>query len=102
DQVEADDVNELQSAISATQAELDRYKRDAPQGDMKQADYDTNFDGKVDRAEVADSAESVAWRNIDGKPTTYPPSAHTHTIANVTGLQAELNAKETPAGAQSK
>jgi len=33
---------------------------------------------------------------------TFAPSGHTHTIANITGLQTDLNAKETPAGAQSK
>jgi hypothetical protein len=37
---------------------------------------------------------SVAWGDITDKPTTFAPSAHTHTIANVTGLQSALNGKE--------
>ena len=39
----------------------------------------------------AASASSVAWGNVTGKPSTYAPSSHTHTIANVTNLQSELN-----------
>lgn len=35
----------------------------------------------------------VTWSGITGKPTTFPPSAHTHTISNVTGLQTALNNK---------
>jgi len=30
---------------------------------------------------------SVAWGDVTGKPSTFPPSAHTHVIADVTGLQ---------------
>ena len=37
---------------------------------------------------------SVAWGDITGKPATFAPSAHTHTIANVTDLQTALNGKE--------
>lgn len=35
----------------------------------------------------------LAWGNITGKPSTFPPSAHIHTVADVTGLQAALDAK---------
>lgn len=44
-------------------------------GDMTKAEYDTDQDGKVDLAETADSAP---WGGITGKPSTFPPSAHTH------------------------
>lgn len=59
-------------------------------GDMFKSVYDTDDDGKVDAAEVADSAP---WTGITGKPSSFPPSAHTHTIAQVTGLQGALDAK---------
>lgn len=39
-----------------------------------------------------DPAASVAWANVTGKPGTFTPSSHTHTIANVTGLQSALDA----------
>lgn len=44
-------------------------------GDMLKSDYDNNGDGKVDAAEVADK---VDWLGVQGKPVSYPPSAHTH------------------------
>ena len=47
-------------------------------GDMTKAVYDTNNNGKVDVAEVA---ENVHWVNIYDKPFTFPPSAHSHTDA---------------------
>lgn len=50
------------------------------------ADYAT---GWVD----AGSAPSVAWDDVTGKPSTFTPSAHTHAIVDVTGLQAALDGK---------
>ena len=49
-------------------------------GDMSKAVYDTNNNGKVDVAEVA---ENVQWVNIYDKPFTFPPSAHSHTDATI-------------------
>ena len=86
DQVEAEDVNELQSAIEATQTELDRHKENDPHADMRQSEYDTNYDGKVDRADRADVADSVEWGNVDGKPNEFPPGYHLHTEAEISDL----------------
>lgn len=36
------------------------------------------FTGKATSAGYADSAGSVAWGNISGKPNSYPPSSHSH------------------------
>lgn len=36
---------------------------------------------------------SVDWANITSKPATFAPSAHSHAIADVTGLQTALDAK---------
>lgn len=41
----------------------------------------------------ASTASSVDWSGVQNKPSTFTPSAHTHTIANVTGLQDALNGK---------
>lgn len=35
-----------------------------------------------------------SWNNLAGKPTTFTPSAHTHVIADVTGLQTALDGKQ--------
>lgn len=36
---------------------------------------------------------NLGWNDITGKPTTFPPSAHTHPISQVTGLQTALDGK---------
>lgn len=36
---------------------------------------------------------SVPWADLSGVPSTFTPSAHTHAIADVTGLQAALDSK---------
>lgn len=40
---------------------------------------------------------SVAWNDISGKPTSFTPSAHTHAIADISGLSLELGAINTDA-----
>ena len=35
----------------------------------------------------------TAWDDITGKPASFPPGDHTHTISDVTGLQTALDAK---------
>lgn len=40
------------------------------------------------------------YASLTGKPTTFTPAAHTHVIADVTGLQAVLDAKVDQAGAR--
>ena len=59
-------------------------------GDMAKSTYDTDNDGKVDAAEVADAAP---WAGITGKPTSFTPSSHSHSIAQVSGLQTALDTK---------
>lgn len=37
----------------------------------------------------------VDWADVENKPSTFPPSAHTHPISDVTNLQTTLNGKLT-------
>lgn len=37
------------------------------------------------------SPSNVDWQNIQNKPSSYPPSQHTHAINDVTGLQNNLS-----------
>lgn len=57
------------------------------------------FDGDGAPIDIGGGGESspVAWADVTGKPSTFAPATHTHTIANVTGLQAALDAKATAA-----
>ena len=57
-------------------------------GDMLKATYDSDNDGKVDAAEVADA---VAWVGIADKPSTYPPATHNHDSAYAPVLGADDN-----------
>ena len=36
----------------------------------------------------------TSWADLSGKPSTFPPSAHGHIVADVTGLQAALDGKQ--------
>jgi hypothetical protein len=79
--------NTTQIATTAfVQAEISSFGA----GDMVRSTYDTDNDGKVDAAEVADA---VAWAGITGKPTSFTPATHGHPISQVTGLQGALDAK---------
>ena len=44
---------------------------------------------------TAGSATSVPWSGVTNKPSTFTPSAHSHTIADVTNLQSTLDGKAT-------
>jgi hypothetical protein len=58
------------------------------EGDMLKSVYDTNDDGKVNSAVVADTALAVEYANVQNKPTNYPTN-----IANVSGLATALTNK---------
>jgi len=51
---------------------------------------------KGDRGDTG-PAGTTSWNGITDKPSAFAPSAHTHAIAEVTGLQASLDGKQ-PAG----
>lgn len=36
---------------------------------------------------------TTSWSQVEGKPSTFTPSAHTHSISDVTNLQTSLDAK---------
>ena len=68
---------------------------DAPLAAMNARAYTaqaTGYDvGKVAYASSAGSANSVAWGNVSGKPSTYAPSSHTHDDRYYT--ESEMNTK---------
>ena len=48
---------------------------------------------KVPEATYRKSSVDVPWTEVSGKPSTFPPSTHNHTILEVTSLQGELDAR---------
>ena len=47
---------------------------------------------KTWRVVSSDASSATSWSNLSGKPSTFPPSAHSHAIGDVAGLQAALDA----------
>jgi len=52
-------------------------------GDMKASVYDTDGDGVVDRAVRANTADAVNWVDVQSRPETFSPAAHTHGMADI-------------------
>ena len=63
----------------ATKAELDG-KSDTSHN------HNSAYLGISAKAESSKSADSVAWNNVSGKPSTYTPSSHTHTKEEITNF----------------
>ena|SRR5699024_1697364 len=65
--------------------------------------YFTNSDGKRVAVSAANPLPTsgggggggpVDWEDVENKPSEFPPTSHTHAIANVTGLQDALDGKQ--------
>lgn len=89
----------------ADQASTGQIQADWNQADSSQKDFIKN---KPDLASVATSGSyndlkdvpsipTPTWSNLEGKPSTFPPSAHMHSISQITNLQETLNGKQ-PSG----
>lgn len=89
----------------ADQASTGQIQADWNQADSSQKDFIKN---KPDLASVATSGSyndlkdvpsipTPTWSNLEGKPSTFPPSAHVHSISEITNLQETLNGKQ-PSG----
>ena len=74
----------------ATTAFVQEALAGAGAGDMSKSVYDTTNNGKVD---VAETAEAVPWTGVTGKPSSFPPAAHSHMTSEVTGLDVALAGK---------
>lgn len=58
---------------------------DGDGGDMMKLVYDANADGIVNHADMADAAP---WAGITDKPSTFPPSGHSHPASEITDSTA--------------
>lgn len=86
----------------ADQASTGQIQADWNQADSSKKDFIKN---KPDLASVATSGSyndlkdvpsipTPTWSNLEGKPSTFPPSAHGHSISEITNLQETLNGKQ--------
>lgn len=46
-----------------------------------------------DLSTAVTDAFTPTWGNLQGKPTTFPPATHNHTMTQVTGLNTALDSK---------
>jgi len=60
-------------------------------GDKVNQNWDILDAHTHERSEITDFFNAPFWENIPDKPTEYPPSAHTHEIADIIGLADKLN-----------
>lgn len=79
DDTALDEIQEIVNYIKLNRTDLDALSIASIAG-LQDA-----LDGK------ALSGHSHSWSFILGKPSTYPPSSHTHAISNITGLQSALD-----------
>ncbi len=56
-------------------------------GDMDKATYDTDNDGKVEAADVADC---VAWDGVTDRPLAFPPTLHRHAWSDLDSVPSEF------------
>jgi hypothetical protein len=70
--------------VSGLQAALD--------GKQASGSYATLVGGKVPESQLPPIV--TTWEGLTGKPSTFPPSAHSHAIGDVTGLQTALDGKQ--------
>lgn len=49
--------------------------------------------GRILSELIADKGSVSSWADIKDKPLTFPPSTHTHSISDVSGLQSQLDGK---------
>ena len=52
-----------------------------------------NEDGSPWTPEGGGEPAAVTWGDVTGKPSTFPPATHTHSIADIEGLQEALDGK---------
>lgn len=94
----------LLNKLNGIEAGANNYSHPTGDGNLHVPATGTSNNNKVLKA--GSTAESlswgqVAWTEITGKPSTFPASAHTHTIAQITGLQTALDSKPTVVSAPS-
>lgn len=87
------DISNLQSnqtAFNNSLSQLANQLSSKANKDLSNVNNDV-FKAKAEEAGVGGgTAESVDWADVQNKPETFPPSAHTHPTSDITGLNTEL------------
>lgn len=81
------ETNAGKSATTATN-EANRAKMEADRAAQKAKETANSIEGNYSPV-----GHRHVWSDIDDKPAAFPPSAHTHPVGDVEGLQAALDGK---------
>ncbi|MFS0181359.1 hypothetical protein ACL1EX_04700 [Corynebacterium striatum] len=81
------ETNAGKSATTATN-EANRAKTEADRAAQKATETANSIEGNYSPV-----GHRHVWSDIDNKPAAFPPSAHTHPVGDVEGLQAALDGK---------
>ena len=81
------ETNAGKSATTATN-EANRAKAEADRAAQKATETANSIEGNYSPV-----GHRHVWSDIDDKPAAFPPSAHTHPVGDVEGLQAALDGK---------
>ncbi|HAT6525302.1 TPA: hypothetical protein JAK12_001102 [Corynebacterium striatum] len=81
------ETNAGKSATTATN-EANRAKMEADRAAQKATETANSIEGNYSPV-----GHRHVWSDIDDKPAAFPPSAHTHPVGDVEGLQAALDGK---------
>jgi hypothetical protein len=94
------DFNELQNVPSAFPPDSHTHPISEVTNLQSELDSKAESEHTHRASEITDFAERVAevsppadWDTLEGKPPTFPPDSHTHSISEVTNLQSELDGK---------
>ena len=97
------DDEEARFALTTTDVQLGDTVQQLDTGVMYLVVNTSELDNESGYKEyTAGSATSVPWSGVTGKPLSFTPSAHTHEIDEVTGLQSALNGKLSTTGTAAK
>jgi hypothetical protein len=94
----------LLNKLNGIESGANNYSHPSGDGNLHVPATGTSNNNKVLKAGATAGSlswDQVAWTEITGKPSTFPASAHTHTIAQITGLQTALDSKPTVVSAPS-
>jgi hypothetical protein len=94
-QTELDNITEIDDTASSnsttySSSKINSLLGSAGYGDMLKSAYDSDNDGKVDSAEIADSANSVDWSNVQNPPTI---PTQTSQLTNNSGFITDVSGK---------
>jgi len=86
----------LLNKLNGIEAGANNYSHPSGDGNLHVPVTGTSNNTKVLKAGATAGSlswDQVTWTEIAGKPSTFPATTHTHTLAQITGLQTALDSK---------